>query len=106
MSNIKELELLEEFLSSEEMPKSAKKVHWAIERIKKLERDNESLIRLMNMTPQDLDKLNQWLSNDDLRAFKEKAQGYARKFVDKVESGKARSKETYADMKDLLNESN
>lgn len=31
-----------------------------------------------------------------------KAEMYAQKFVDKVESGKVRSKETYADMLDLL----
>lgn len=38
----------------------------------------------------------------ELRSFKTKAQAYAQKFVNKVESGKARSKETYADMQNLL----
>ncbi len=38
----------------------------------------------------------------ELKKFKKIALQYAQKFVRKVESGRARSKETYADMKKLL----
>ena len=48
----------------------------------------------------DIDKVEARLK--ELESFKEKAQLYAQKFVDKVESGRARSRETYADMQDLL----
>lgn len=41
--------------------------------------------------------------NEELKNFKNKAIEYAQKFVNKVESGRAVSRETYADMKDLLN---
>jgi len=64
---------------------------------KKLQRQNIADLS----KSQQMDDLEQ--ENERLKEFKERALRYAYKFVMKVEMGRARSVETYADMIDLLN---